>query len=204
MKSTLLIGMAVGLLAMTSCDEASRLAGKVEGTWKGEPTEILPAENEAAMTAMNAQLQCTPTITFTRAANTPGGNIALEGVFTLTHDITASSGLSATHATVSGTLKAYGSWNAKDDDEISVTFDRSKTQVEIIPSSLQVAYLGMATDSVAPSQDELKASIAPNIQATAQAIIATRLASVNEFDDVQLRDNILTFEVNDAHIRLAR
>lgn len=197
----ILLGMAaVAAMGLVSCDEAGKLAGQVEGTWKGATTEMLGdrhnAQNMPQQPVMS--MMCTPVFTFSRTDGTKGGTLNIKADYVLTQGLLASSSTQVPFsATVNGTATAQGTWTAKDDDEIMVVMDPSMIKVEVDTASLALNYTGL-TDSPASDLAAIKARVAGNVESQARTVITNRVMKLRELDDITVQDRSMTLEIGHA------
>lgn len=197
----ILLGMAaVAAMGLVSCDEAGKLAGQVEGTWKGATTEMLGdrhnAQNMPQQPVMS--MMCTPVFTFSRTDGTKGGTLDIKADYVLTQGLLASSSTQVPFsATVTGTATAQGTWTAKDDDEIMVVMDPSMIKVEVDTASLALNYTGL-TDSPASDLAAIKARVAGNVESQARTVITNRVMKLRELDDIKVQDRSMTLEIGHA------
>lgn len=223
MKPNFIIGIAaLATIGITACDESSKLAGDVAGTWNAPKTEIAIVQKEhkekpdkdekdrkghrpGVKPEMNPVMSCSPTITFVRTQGTNGGTLSISGAYEITQGVNVTDTAVAVpvKATVSGTVAASGSWQAKDDDEISVTLDASKTSVAVDPASLALSY-GALTDAPAGGLDSLKENVAKNIAATVTPMLQRQIGRLHKFDDVKVAGNTMTMEIGKTKLNFSK
>lgn len=209
MNAKFMMGLVVlATVGLAACDESSKLAGDVAGTWDAHKTEIVcdrqhkdkdhkdRRNSPDARPEMKSEMACAPTITFVRKEGTNGGTMTINTNYEVTQDVSVSDATVAApvKATVCGTVTASGTWMAKDDDEIDVTLDASKTNVTVDPASLVLNY-GTLTDAPTAKLDSLKQNVAANIETPVVAMIKTRMSRLHEFDDVKVVGNTMKMEL---------
>ena len=213
MKTKLLLGVAIiAALGLSSCDDASKMAGKITGTWQGEKISMdksgKPGEHKDIKDGdkkdrkdghdrmAQVEMTCVPTLTFTRDASTNGGNVTISAAYTVSQGVATTESVSLpVKATVSGTATAQGTWAAKDDDDIIVTLDPTKTSVTVDPSTLALSY-AVLTDSPASQLDSIKSGVAANIETQVKGMIEGRISKLRKFDDIKfINDNTMKLEV---------
>ena len=150
-------------------------------------------------------LACAPTITFTRTQGTKGGDITIVANYTMTMPVALTDTvLSApVNATVSGTANASGTWMAKDDDEIAVTLDATRTDVTVDPSSLTLSYATL-TDSPAAGLEAIKARVQGNVASAVSQAIRQSTARLHEFDDVKVAGSNMKLEIGKTKLMFTR
>lgn len=214
MKMKMIIGAALlSIAGLTSCDNTARLAGNVEGTWRAPETNMILKKDHgghydsgaAGRHVNDRTLACAPTITFTRTQGTKGGDITIVANYTMTMPVALTDTvLSApVNATVSGTANASGTWMAKDDDEIAVTLDATRTDVTVDPSSLTLSYATL-TDSPAAGLEAIKARVQANVASAVSQAIRQSTARLHEFDDVKVAGSNMKLEIGKTKLMFTR
>lgn len=210
----MIIGAALlSIAGLTSCDNTARLAGNVEGTWRAPETNMILKKDHgghydsgaAGRHVNDRTLACAPTITFTRTQGTKGGDITIVANYTMTMPVALTDTvLSApVNATVSGTANASGTWMAKDDDEIAVTLDATRTDVTVDPSSLTLSYATL-TDSPAAGLEAIKARVQANVASAVSQAIRQSTARLHEFDDVKVAGSNMKLEIGKTKLMFTR
>lgn len=210
----MIIGAALlSIAGLTSCDNTARLAGNVEGTWRAPETNMILKKDHgghydsgaAGRHVNDRTLACAPTITFTRTQGTKGGDITIVANYTMTMPVALTDTvLSApVNATVSGTANASGTWMAKDDDEIAVTLDATRTDVTVDPSSLTLSYATL-TDSPAAGLEAIKARVQGNVASAVSQAIRQSTARLHEFDDVKVAGSNMKLEIGKTKLMFTR
>ena len=210
----MIIGAALlSIAGLTSCDNTARLSGNVEGTWHAPETNMILKKDHgghydsgaAGRHVNDRTLACAPTITFTRTQGTKGGDITIVANYTMTMPVALTDTvLSApVNATVSGTANASGTWMAKDDDEIAVTLDATRTDVTVDPSSLTLSYATL-TDSPAAGLEAIKARVQANVASAVSQAIRQSTARLHEFDDVKVAGSNMKLEIGKTKLMFTR
>lgn len=198
--------MAAGVaMCLTSCDEAARLAGQVEGSWQGEPADMFDGKRPGAVNALQPviNMTCTPTLTFIRTDGTKGGIVEFKADFVMTQGVMSDLASAPVNATVAGTAMARGAWTAKDDDEIDVIMDTAMTKVVVDTASLTLAYAQL-TDRPVEEIAALKPRIAATVTEPVRNLIAGRVARLREFDDVEVRGDKMSLEIGHSKLRFTK
>lgn len=215
MKTQLLLGGAIlAAISLTACDESSRLAGEVEGTWTSPMTEMVRKTHDKEHKDRHADkrvhemppaMSCAPTITFSRTQGTNGGDITIAGDFELTQPVTIVDTVAAAPvaATVSGRLNAGGTWLADDDDEIKVTLDPSRTEIAVDPASLTLSYATL-TDSDPAALESIKARVAGNITEAVIPMVRRHVARLHKLDDIKTDGTTMRMEIGKTKLTLTR
>ncbi len=222
MKAKFLIGIAaLATIGFTACDKSAKLAGDVEGTWTAQKTEMFFEKghkekpyNEGrdqkghrpdGKQGMRPTMEYAPTITFTRTQGTNGGTLTISANYEVTQGVNVIDTVLTVpvKASVGGTVTAAGTWQAKDDDEISVILDASKTSVTVNPSSLTLNYATL-TDAPASGLETLKKNVANNIASTVTPMIQHHIGQIRKFDDVKVVGNTMTMEIGKTKLKFSR
>lgn len=212
MKKIMIIFAVLAILGLTACDNAAKLAGEVEGAWTAPKTDMAfvkkdhkekphkddkdSKEGKGARPEMKPTMACAPTITFTRTQGSNGGDISIFGNYEVTQGVSVTDTVmpAPVKATVSGMVTASGTWQVKDDDEIIVTLDPSKTVVKVDPASLKLDY-AMLTDAPASRLESLKQNVANNVVSTVTPMLQQRISQIRKFDDVKITGNTMKLEI---------
>lgn len=203
MKTKLFLALAVAtVLGLSSCDNASKLADNMHGTWQGETTQMSKGKPDKHKDGDHkdkkaddrkggprdegkVDMTCTPTITFTLDPGTKGGSLNITAQYTITQPVfTRTDSIAPVKATISGNATASGTWLAKDDDDIRVTIDPSKINIVVDPASLSLDF-AVLTDRPSSELDSIKANVAANIEPMVKAMIQERISRIHEFEDVK-------------------
>lgn len=223
MKTKILIGIAaLATIGLTACDESAKLAGEVEGTWTAPKTEMASVRKDHKENTdkegkdhrggrpdgkpdMKPTLSCAPTITFVRTQGTNGGTLTISANYEVTQGVNVTDTVLTVpvKATVSGTVTADGTWQAKDDDEIVVTLDASKTSVTVDPASLALSYATL-TDASASGLETLKEKVAGNISSAVVPMLQHRIGQLRKFDDVRIAGNTMTMEIGKTKLNFSK
>lgn len=204
------------LVSLTSCNGGdAKLAGELAGTWKGNTAMVMKEkmdkldkdskhkpdkadkhkgdDRDKAPRGDIGEMTCTPTLSFVRTDGTNGGTLSIAADYTVSRGVETSSITTPVKATVNGNVKASGTWTVKDDDEIIVTLDPSKTVVNVDTASLALNYAKL-TDAPQDSLNTIKGRVAANISDVIKPMVAARVQKMRKFDDVKITGNTMTFE----------
>lgn len=207
MKTRLLFGAAiVAAFAFSGCtNEEAKLAGDIAGTWKGETMSMAKMHKDKKHNHAKEcpEMSCTPTITFERATGTNGGDVTINGDFTMSRGVDSADAAAPVKATVNGTVKATGTWSVKDGDEIDVTLNPATVEISVDTASLSLSYASL-TDAPVDALDAMKANIAANISDVLKPMLAKRIASIHEFDDVKVTGNNMVMEIHDRKVNFTK
>lgn len=176
-------------LVTTSCNEADRLASKVNGTWSSTPQMLV---NDTG-----SQATIVETVTFERDSDAAGGTVIFTGLISSTGSITGSEAMvQPFEMAASARSTVTGKWSAIDDDEIVVSLDVDKMTVDVDPSALVLSN-NVLTGSNESNPETLKPQMAAMVQSALRRQLVARYTAMTKLDDVELKDNdsVLKFEV---------
>lgn len=189
MKKILIGAAALAAFALTSCDEAGRLAGEVSGAWSSTPQMLV---NDTG-----SQATIVETIDFQRDSTTNGGTVVITGLISSTGSTSGNEALiqpfeiaASARSTVSGT------WKAVDDDELMLTLDVQGLTVDVDPTAL-VLSSNVVTGQTESNPEDVKPQVAKMVGAALQRQLTARYTSWTKLDDVKVKDKgaTLKFEV---------
>lgn len=188
MKKLFLMGaIALASLGLCSCDEASKLAEKVDGTWAGAPERLIDSQASSATTL--------DTYTFTRDGESRGGKLRVVSLVSTTGSIMGSAAIVQPFSlTAAATAQIDGTWLAIDDDEIQVNLDLRTLQVNVDPDAV-VLSSQMLTGATSSAVDSLKPSLVNTIDAQVRQAISNRYLGIKKLDDVEVKGNLLEMEI---------
>ena len=197
MKRTIISLMAATLIfALSSCNGKEQLAEDVMGTWASAPTQ-LETGSESSTTIMR-------TFHVTKAEDKAGGDVFFEGLVTITSALTSDQGfLQATTFSASGMVNARGTWEATDDDEITVRYDPASVTASFGSDAVLLPNVPFEADSTAVNYRQM---IAHNVEVKIKNIFADKAAVLLEIDDIEMSADKQTFvcEVNDKKYEIRR
>lgn len=205
MRIKLLLSGAIAVaLGLSSCNGGdAKLANDLAGTWKGETTSMMSGKNQKHERDghkgkhdkdAKGEMSCTPTLTFVKTDGTNGGTLNISADYTLTKGVESVTTSTPVNATVKGNVVASGTWTVKDDDEVKVTIDPSKTEVSVDSTSLALSYATL-TDAPQDSLISIKERVAANLESVIKPMLSARVQKLHEFDDVKINGNMMTLEI---------
>lgn len=221
MKIKLLMAAALtAALGLSSCNsEDARLAGELDGTWKGNTVQMMKGKKDKPdkddkhkdkggdrnkPDRMEAEeMSCTPTLTFVKTDGTNGGTLEISAAYTLTRGVESKAVASPVKASVNGTVTASGTWTVKDGDEVMVVIDPTKTKVDVDTTSLALSYARL-TDAPQDSLKAIKAGVASNIADIIKPMLAGKIQKMHKFDDVKVTGNTMTLDAGHNKISFTR
>ncbi len=190
--------MALPLLmlgALSSCDEKSRLASEIEGTWTGAPEQMTVTDA--------ASSSATRVITFTKGDKNMPSTMSVDAMFSVEIALPATDGIVTPIAvTASGTAVIAGTWQPVDDDEIAVFLDRSTLEVSVDPDAVT-----LTASPLFASQSQVDSLKPAMTQAVKQHITSAMEHSVldfNRIDDIKIKNNILSCEIGKKDLTFHR
>lgn len=219
MKIQVLMAAAVAaVIGLSSCSGGdAKLAGELEGTWKGNTTSMMNGKKDKPDKddkdkhdkdgkhhdgdrakadrghGARGEMTCTPTLTFVRTNGTNGGTIDLSADYTVSRGVETVATATPVKATVNGNVTASGTWTVKDGDEIVLVLDPSKTVVTVDTTSLSLSYAQL-TDAPQDSLNAIKDRVAANIPDVVKPMLTAKVQKMHKFDDVKITGNTMTLE----------
>lgn len=196
-KSLILSLICISLSILTSCNGKEDLANNLVGTWASAPSQ-LSSDDEAVIAV-------TRIYHMQKDEDKCGGAINFEGIVNVTSALTADRGfLQATTFSASGTIRATGTWEATDDDEIKVYYLPESVTTVFEPQTVLLP--NFAADSNDSTAVQYKTIIAQNVATKIRAIFMEKASIVLEMDDIKMNSDkqSFTFELNDKKYAIRR
>ena len=178
------------LTLMTACDTKAKLAESVQGKWTGNPEKML--DTGAASASMVRTLE------FTEGSVTMTAMITVENTMQSNDSI-----VTPLQITASGVATITGVYQAKDDDELTISLDATSMNVNVDPDAVKLNY-NIATATSAPLVEKLKPGAA--ILATQQINRAAQNAfsNITEIDDIKIEGSIMRCEINHTDLTFTK
>ena len=178
------------LTLMTACDTKAKLAESVQGKWTGNPEKML--DTGAASATMVRTLE------FTEGSVTMTAMITVENTMQSNDSI-----VTPLQITASGVATITGVYQAKDDDELTISLDATSMNVNVDPDAVKLNY-NIATATSAPLVEKLKPGAA--ILATQQINRAAQNAfsNITEIDDIKIEGSIMRCEINHTDLTFTK
>ncbi len=198
MKGTVFSLALLSVAALTSCDTKNKLADELVGSWSGAPERIV--DNSAASAMMIS------TYDFSKpSASTPGGDVIVSGLVSVTSQATGSEGLQTPYAlTANGTATIKGSWEVISDDEISFNWDVNSLIVQVDPEAVNVS-VSNSTGEPSAQVDSMKPQLAKALELQLRQVVGGNLMSIQKFDDIKIKNSsVLEYEINDKDYLMKR
>ncbi|MCM1111094.1 MAG: hypothetical protein NC336_07800 [Clostridium sp.] len=189
----LILGLAAATaVALVSCDESSRLASRIEGTWSGSPERII--DNEASTANI------IETYEFVRNPGTNGGDVRLTALVSVTGQITGGEGIIQPFSlSAAGVAAISGSWQADGDDDINLAWNDSTLTVSVDPSAVTLS-MDMLTGESTPTVDSLKPQLAESIRRQTRQALEYKFLGTRRISDIKIKDNRMKCEINDVDL----
>lgn len=190
MKKFLTVVILFGsLVSFMSCNEKSKLATSVSGSWSGSAERVETPDAKTTTTV-------TKYFTFTADSESKTG-----GTITATAQFTLESGTQLEAAntqpiavTANGTATITGKWEAIDDDEIMVSFDTNTLQVNVDPQEVVLEYT-ISTETSEPISEELPAAISSTIKHSMTSVMTHDVFNFSKIDDIKINGNLMSCEI---------
>lgn len=191
----LLAGAVLG-----SCSGNQKLAEEIAGSWAGTPEKFTDTQAFSATIIEN--------YTFTRDKadddKHPGGPLNITGMISAMSQVAPTGGLvQPITLSASATVTVAGTWSVIDDDEVAVVMDTKSLQVNVDPQAVVVTE-NVLSDQGTPEMATLKQQISQNIAARLRQEMSTRFGALRHLDDVEIKGDMLKFEIGKTDYTLAR
>ena len=184
------------LTLMTACDTKANLAESVQGKWTGNPEKML--DTGAASASMVRTLE------FTKGAADTEGSVTMTAMITVENTMQSNDSIvTPLQITASGVATITGVYQAKDDDELTISLDATSMNVNVDPDAVKLNY-NIATATSAPLVEKLKPGAA--ILATQQINRAAQNAfsNITEIDDIKIEGSIMRCEINHTDLTFTK
>jgi len=184
------------LTLMTACDTKAKLAESVQGKWTGNPEKML--DTGAASASMVRTLE------FTKGAADTEGSVTMTAMITVENTMQSNDSIvTPLQITASGVATITGVYQAKDDDELTISLDATSMNVNVDPDAVKLNY-NIATATSAPLVEKLKPGAA--ILATQQINRAAQNAfsNITEIDDIKIEVSIMRCEINHTDLTFTK
>ena len=184
------------LTLMTACDTKAKLAESVQGKWTGNPEKML--DTGAASASMVRTLE------FTKGAADSEGSVTMTAMITVENTMQSNDSIvTPLQITASGVATITGVYQAKDDDELTISLDATSMNVNVDPDAVKLNY-NIATATSAPLVEKLKPGAA--ILATQQINRAAQNAfsNITEIDDIKIEGSIMRCEINHTDLTFTK
>jgi len=184
------------LTLMTACDTKAKLAESVQGKWTGNPEKML--DTGAASASMVRTLE------FTKGAADTEGSVTMTAMITVENTMQSNDSIvTPLPITASGVATITGVYQAKDDDELTISLDATSMNVNVDPDAVKLNY-NIATATSAPLVEKLKPGAA--ILATQQINRAAQNAfsNITEIDDIKIEGSIMRCEINHTDLTFTK
>ena len=130
---TLTLGATILGAMLTGCDSRAKLAESVQGEWTGNPEMLL--DTGAATASLVRMLEFTAGTTDTEGTVTMTALITVENTMQLNDSL-----VSPLQITSSGNATITGVYQAKDDDDLTISLDVTSMSVNVDPDGVQLNY----------------------------------------------------------------
>lgn len=196
-KSVIASMAVIAVLSLASCDESSKLANSVAGTWSGSPRTLI--DNSASSATLTESYSF-----LLDEGSTKGGSVMRTALISVTGQIQGTEAIIQPFALTAGaTASIQGNWEASSDDDIHFTWIDSTLTVNIDPSAVTLS-TNLLTGQERPAIDSLKPQLAESIRAQVAQAIEVEFLGTRKFDDIKIKKNLMEYEVNDKDYIMAK
>ena len=185
---TLTLGATILGAMLTGCDSRAKLAESVQGEWTGNPEMLL--DTGAATASLVRMLEFTAGTTDTEGTVTMTALITVENTMQLNDSL-----VSPLQITSSGNATITGVYQAKDDDDLTISLDVTSMSVNVDPDGVQLNY-NVVDGQSSPSVEKLRPGAV--VLATQQINRAAQnvFSNITEIEDIHVKGSIMTCEIN--------
>lgn len=196
MKHLVIAAAALCALGLSSCNEASKLAKNIEGTWSGAPERLIDDPTGTATVIEST--------TFAVDSTGKGGDMIIVGLVSATGQMQGSTAIIQT-ISISAAAKAevLGKWQAIDDDEIQVAIDTRTLTVSIDPEGV-VLTTNMLDGDAQANVASIKPQLAEAVKQQVTNALQMRYASIKKIDDIDIKGNVMEYEINHKEYTASR
>ncbi len=185
--------LALGAVALTSCNEKAKLADSITGTWNSTPERIATSDQKATTTVER-------TLTFINDENTNSGGDVNAGVkfSVLTGTQLQAAEIQPISITAEGTATVSGKWEAIDDDEIVVNWDFASLKVDVDTNAVSLDY-DIATQTDSETLLALKPAAVKSITTAISSALPTEVFNFGKVDDIEFINNNTSMKCEIGH-----
>lgn len=196
MKHLVIAAAALCALGLSSCNEASKLAKNIEGTWSGAPERLIDDPSGTATVIEST--------TFAVDSTGKGGDMIIVGLVSATGQMQGSTAI-IQPISISAAAKAevLGKWQAIDDDEIQVSSDARTLTVSIDPEGV-VLTTNMLDGDAQANVASIKPQLAEAVKQQVTNALQMRYASIKKIDDIDIKGNVMEYEINHKEYTASR
>lgn len=196
MKHLVIAAAALCALGLSSCNEASKLAKNIEGTWSGAPERLIDDPTGTATVIEST--------TFAVDSTGKGGDMIIVGLVSATGQMQGSTAI-IQPISISAAAKAevLGKWQAIDDDEIQVSIDTRTLTVSIDPEGV-VLTTNMLDGDAQANVASIKPQLAEAVKQQVTNALQMRYASIKKIDDIDINGNVMEYEINHKEYTASR
>lgn len=196
MKHLIIAAAALCALGLSSCNEASKLAKNIEGTWSGAPERLIDDPTGTATVIEST--------TFAVDSTGKGGDMIIVGLVSATGQMQGSTAI-IQPISISAAAKAevLGKWQAIDDDEIQVAIDARTLTVSIDPEGV-VLTTNMLDGDAQANVASIKPQLAEAVKQQVTNALQMRYASIKKIDDIDIKGNVMDYEINHREYTASR
>lgn len=188
--------VALTALGMSSCNEAAKLAKNIEGTWSGAPERFIDDPSGSATVIEST--------TFAVDSTGKGGDMIIVALVSSTGQVQGSASIMQP-ISVSAAAKAeiLGKWQAIDDDEIHVSLDPRTLTVSVDPEGV-VLTTNLLDGAAQANVASIKPQVAESVKSQVANALQMRYASIKKIDDIDIKGNVMEYEINHKEYTAAR
>lgn len=191
------LGVMIMGIMVWSCDSEGRLAKDLTGTWAGTP------ENFTDHSAITASVIDTYEFMPDTCPSGPthAGPLTIAGMISTSTQVVGD-GAEPIELSAAARSIISGSWTVVDDDEILLRLDPATLDIMVDPEDVAVSTNPLSPSGI--SVDSLRTAMSATIRAGLYQALLTRYASMMHLDDIEIKGQLMKFEINDIDYTLTR
>lgn len=200
MKKTLLAAFLVAssMSIFTSCNEKSRLADNITGSWTGQAERVEVPDSKTTTTVTRSFIFTTDDTSST------GGDISATALFSVESGTQLeAAGTQPIAVTVNGSATITGHWEAIDDDEVMVSFDPNSLKIDINPNEVVLEY-NIATEESSPIEEATSTQVAQAVTKSIKPLLQQRVFNYSKIKDIKIKGVLMSCELDKKDYTLRR
>ncbi|MDE6352090.1 MAG: hypothetical protein K2K88_02965, partial [Muribaculaceae bacterium] len=133
-----------------------------------------------------------------------GGTLTMSGLISVNSTVPQGDGIeSPISYTASGVATIQGEWTVDDDDEIKIFLDGTTMKIDVDPDGVVLDY-NVLTGTSTPDTTAIKPVLAGMVKKAISTGVETKFFNAKKIDDIKIKDNIMSCEIDDYDITLRR
>lgn len=196
-KNVLFLSALAVMLSFSGCDEKTKLANNIQGTWEASPEKLTTPSDIASANMIKI-------FDITTVPGKSEGTIDVTGLVSFVSPVPSGSDvLQNVSVSTSGIISAKGTWNAIDDDEIMVFVDPKSLEVTVDTAAVELKYDILTTQDLS-ELTSLKPAVAEHVKHQIMIVAGSKITGINKIDDIKIKDNMMSCEIGKQDMTFRR